>query len=64
VWSRKGTTLEDRRNRGVGGFTLLTFVILLFAMFWLTNTLGERADMLSRKEFEELMFLPDGWRLN
>jgi len=55
VWSRKGTTLEDRRNRGVGGFTLLTFVILLFAMFWLTNTLGERADMLSRKEFEELI---------
>jgi cell division protease FtsH len=47
--------LEDRRNRGVGGFTLLTFVILLFAMFWLTNTLGERADMLSRKEFEELI---------
>jgi cell division protease FtsH len=30
-------------------------VILLFAMFWLTNTLGERADMLSRKEFEELI---------
>lgn len=24
-------------------------------MFWLTNTLGERADMLSRKEFEELI---------
>ncbi len=47
--------MEDRRNRGVGGFTLLTFVILLFAMFWLTNTLGERADMLSRKEFEELI---------
>lgn len=33
----------------------MTFVILLFAMFWLTNTLGERADMLSRKEFEELI---------
>lgn len=47
--------MEDRRNRGVGGFILLTFVILLFAMFWLTNTLGERADMLSRKEFEELI---------
>lgn len=47
--------MEDRRNRGVGGLTLLTFVILLFAMFWLTNTLGERADMLSRKEFEELI---------
>lgn len=47
--------MEDRRNRGGGGFTLLTFVILLFAMFWLTNTLGERADMLSRKEFEELI---------
>lgn len=47
--------MEDRRNRGVGGFTLLTFVILLFAMFWLTNTLGERADMLTRKEFEELI---------
>lgn len=47
--------MEDRRNRGVGGFTLLTFVILLFAMFWLANTLGERADMLSRKEFEELI---------
>lgn len=47
--------MEDRRNRGVGGFTLLTFVILLFAMFWLTNTLRERADMLSRKEFEELI---------
>lgn len=47
--------MEDRRNRGVGGFALLTFVILLFAMFWLTNTLGERADMLSRKEFEELI---------
>ena len=47
--------MENRRNRGVGGFTLLTFVILLFAMFWLTNTLGERADMLSRKEFEELI---------
>lgn len=47
--------MEDRRNRGVSGFTLLTFVILLFAMFWLTNTLGERADMLSRKEFEELI---------
>ena len=47
--------MEDRRNRGVGGFTLLTFVLLLFAMFWLTNTLGERADMLSRKEFEELI---------
>lgn len=47
--------MEDRRNRGVGGFTLLTFLILLFAMFWLTNTLGERADMLSRKEFEELI---------
>lgn len=47
--------MEDRRNRGVGGFTLLTCVILLFAMFWLTNTLGERADMLSRKEFEELI---------
>lgn len=47
--------MEDRRNRGVGGFTLLTFVILLFVMFWLTNTLGERADMLSRKEFEELI---------
>lgn len=47
--------MEDRKNRGVGGFTLLTFVILLFAMFWLTNTLGERADMLSRKEFEELI---------
>ena len=47
--------MEDRRNRGVGGFTLLTFVILLFAMFWLTNTLGEKADMLSRKEFEELI---------
>ena len=47
--------MENIRNRGVGGFTLLTFVILLFAMFWLTNTLGERADMLSRKEFEELI---------
>lgn len=47
--------MENRRNRGVGGFTLLTFVILLFAMFWLTNTLGERADMLSRIEFEELI---------
>ena len=47
--------MENRRNREVGGFTLLTFVILLFAMFWLTNTLGERADMLSRKEFEELI---------
>lgn len=47
--------MENRRNRGVGGFTLLTFVILLFAMFWLTNTLGERTDMLSRKEFEELI---------
>ena len=47
--------MEERRNRGVGGFTLLTFVIMLFVMFWLTNTLGERADMLSRKDFEKLI---------
>ena len=47
--------MNQRRNGGVNGFTLLAFVLLLFASFWFTNQFDQRENRLTRAEFEKVV---------
>jgi cell division protease FtsH len=47
--------LNDRRNRGLNGLTLMLFVIALFAILWFTNQIDQREKEISYKEFCSLI---------
>ncbi len=47
--------MNDRRNRGLNGLTLMLFVIALFAILWFTNQIDQREKEISYKEFCSLI---------
>ena len=51
--------MNQRKNGGVNGFTLLAFVIFLFTSFWITNQFGEKENQLTRTEFEKVVVSED-----
>ena len=44
---------------GLSGATVLTFVVFLFVMLWLTNQFDQKDEELTWKEFEELVVSRD-----
>jgi len=51
--------VNQKRNGGVNGFTLLAFVIFLFTSLWLTNQFDERENQLTWSEFEKVIVSND-----
>jgi len=51
--------LNDRKVRGLSGATVLTLVIFLFAVLWLTNQFDQKEEEINWKEFEELVTSKD-----
>ena len=47
--------MNDRKVRGLSGATVLTLVIFLFAILWLTNQFDQKEEEINWKEFEELV---------
>ena len=47
--------MNDKRNRGLSGITLLIFVIILFAALWFTNQIDQKDKELTYKEFNSLV---------
>jgi cell division protease FtsH len=47
--------LNDRKVRGLSGATVLTLVIFLFVILWLTNQFDQKDEEINWKEFEELV---------
>ena len=51
--------MNQGRNGGVNGFTLLAFVIFLFASLWFTNQFDQRENQLTWVEFEKVIVSTD-----
>ncbi len=51
--------MNDRKVRGLSGATVLTLVIFLFAVLWLTNQFDQKEEEINWKEFEELVTSKD-----
>lgn len=47
--------MNNKRTKGVSGFTLLLFAVVLFAVLWYTNRFEERDRQLSWEEFQTLV---------
>jgi cell division protease FtsH len=47
--------LNDRKVRGLSGATVLTLVVFLFVILWLTNQFDQKDEEINWKEFEELV---------
>ncbi|MCI8667167.1 MAG: ATP-dependent zinc metalloprotease FtsH [Dorea sp.] len=47
--------MNDRKVRGLSGATVLTLVIFLFVILWLTNQFDQKDEEINWKEFEELV---------
>jgi cell division protease FtsH len=47
--------LNDRKVRGLSGATILTLVVFLFVILWLTNQFDQKEEEINWKEFEELV---------
>lgn len=47
--------MNDRKVRGLSGATILTFVVFLFVMLWITNQFDQKEEEINWKEFEELV---------
>ena len=65
--------MNDRRNRGISGASVLIFILVLFGALWFTNQMDQKENELNWNQFEKLiatltlsrtrMFLPGGLRL-
>ena len=51
--------MNDRKVRGLSGATVLTFVVFLFIILWLTNQLDQKDEEITWKDFEELVVSKD-----
>ncbi len=47
--------MNERRNGGVNGFTLLAFVLFLFVSLWITNQFDQKENQLTWDEFEDVI---------
>ena len=47
--------IDEQQNKGLNGFLVLVFVIIMIVVFWLTGNLDREQNELSRKKFEELV---------
>ena len=47
--------MNDKKNRGLNGLTLMMFVVVLFAVLWFTNQIDQREKELTYKEFYSLI---------
>ena len=47
--------MNNKRTKGVSGFTLLLFAVVLFAVLWYTSRFEERDRQLSWEEFQTLV---------
>ena len=47
--------MNDRKVRGLSGATILTLVVFLFVILWLTNQFDQKEEEINWKEFEELV---------
>ncbi len=46
--------MNNRKNRGLSGLTLLVFVAVLFAALWFTNQIDQREKAITYQEFTQL----------
>lgn len=46
--------MNNRKNRGLSGLTLLVFVAILFAALWFTNQIDQREKVITYQEFTQL----------
>lgn len=46
--------MNNRKNRGLSGLTLLVFVAVLFAALWFTNQIDQREKVITYQEFVQL----------
>lgn len=46
--------MNNRKNRGLSGLTLLVFVAVLFAALWFTNQIDQREKVITYQEFTQL----------
>ena len=51
---RSSKGLNNRKNRGLSGLTLLVFVAVLFAALWFTNQIDQREKVITYQEFTQL----------
>ncbi len=47
--------MNDRKVRGLSGATVLTLVVFLFVILWLTNQFDQKEEEINWKEFQELV---------
>lgn len=45
--------MNERRTRGIGGVSVLIFILFLFGALWFTNQMDQRDSELNWKEFEQ-----------
>lgn len=47
--------MNERRTRGIGGVSVLIFILFLFGALWFTNQMDQRDSELNWKEFEQVI---------
>ncbi len=47
--------MNDRRNRGISGASVLVFILFLFGALWFTNQIDQRDSELNWTEFEKVI---------
>lgn len=47
--------MNERRTRGIGGVSVLIFILFLFGALWFTNQMNQRDSELNWKEFEQVI---------
>ena len=51
--------MNDRRNRGISGASVLVFILFLFGALWFTNQIDQRDSELNWTEFEKVIVSDD-----
>ena len=47
--------MNNRKVRSFNGLSFLALIVLVFAIFWFTNQVDERAKQINRTEFEQIL---------
>ena len=47
--------MNDRRNRGISGASVLIFILVLFGALWFTNQMDQKENELNWNQFEKLI---------
>ena len=45
--------MNNKKNRGFGGVSVLIFIVLVFLVFWITNQSQQRSRMMTLDQYHE-----------